>query len=52
MNAGSRLAPGAPNPYGGCQEGSYEVDIFCHFVDIFTVGNLSADIGTYIVPFM
>jgi hypothetical protein len=37
---------GTPNPAGGCQEGSDEVDIFGHFVGIFTVGNLHVGIGT------
>jgi hypothetical protein len=34
------------NTHEGCQEGQDEVDIFSHFVDILTVGNLDVDIGT------
>jgi hypothetical protein len=35
-------------PAGSCQEGSDKVDIFSHFVDILTVGNLDVDIRTYV----
>jgi hypothetical protein len=34
------------NTHEGCQEGQDEIDIFTHFVDILTVGNLDDDIGT------
>jgi hypothetical protein len=36
------------NPCGGHlrPEGSDEADIFCHFVDILTVGNLDLEVGT------
>jgi hypothetical protein len=44
---GYRLTPaGVPSPCGGLSGGSDEVDIFSHFVDILTVGNLDVDIVT------